>query len=165
MIIGIDPGNARCGWGIIKKEGGRMLHVACGCIETSKTLSEAERLFAIAEALSEIVKAYSPSEAAVEAIFLFKNPKTVIGVAEARGVVLATLAKEKISVYSYTPLQVKQAITSYGKADKDQVLGMVMRILKLEKPPKPDDAADALAIALCHAAVPDVLKRIREARS
>lgn len=160
VIIGIDPGNARCGWGVIEKNSGRISYTGCGCIETSKSDSDAERLAQLADALSGIVRKFKPSEAAVEDIFLFKNPKTVIGVAEARGVILAVLAKVGISVYAYTPLQIKQAVTSYGRADKSQVLGMVMRILRLVEPPKPDDAADALAVALCHAAVSETLKQM-----
>ncbi len=161
IILGIDPGNARCGWGVIKKDGGRFSYVSCGCIETPKTLAAPKRLLFLDEALAALIKKIKPDEGAVEDIFLFKNPKTVIQVAEARGVILAGFARKNIPLYSYTPLQVKQAVTSYGRAEKGQVLNMVMRILKLPSPPKPDDAADALAIALCHAAIPDVYKKNR----
>lgn len=159
IIIGIDPGNARCGYGIIEKTRAGTAYVACGCIETPKTRLSGERLLDLDGQLASIIKKYAPDEAAVEDIFYFKNLKTVIEVAEARGVILCRLSAGRIPAFSYTPLQVKQAVTAYGRAGKDQVQKMVMRILKLQHPPKPDDAADALAAALCHSALPDIMKR------
>ena len=160
IILGIDPGSARCGYGVVEKNGSRITYVACGCIETPKNLSEAKRLLMLDTELSRIIEQYRPHEAAVETIFLFKNSKTVIEVAQARGVILRCLANSGIRAYAYTPLQVKQAVSSYGRAEKQQVLSMVMKLLHLTDPPKPDDAADALAVALCHAAIPEALKNI-----
>ncbi|MDO8557926.1 MAG: crossover junction endodeoxyribonuclease RuvC [bacterium] len=161
IILGIDPGNARCGWGVVEKSGGHFTCISYGCVETSKSLPAAERLLQLDKELSGLIQKFAPAEGAVEDIFLFKNPKTVIRVAEARGVILSRFAREDIPLFSYTPLQVKQAVTSYGRAEKGQVLKMIMRILKLTSPPEPDDAADALAIALCHAAIPEVYKRYK----
>lgn len=159
IILGIDPGNARCGYGVVEKTSAGIAHIASGCIETEKGGGEAARLLRLDAELASIVQAYAPDEAAIEALFYFKNPKTIIAVAQARGVCLRRLEAEHVPAFSYTPLQVKQAVTAYGRAQKPQVLKMVMRILRLTEPPKPDDAADALAIALCHAAVPDAFKR------
>jgi crossover junction endodeoxyribonuclease RuvC len=158
IILGIDPGNARCGYGALVKTGSRLEYASCGCIETKKELPEATRLAQLDAELEKIIDELKPDEAAVEALFYFKNPKTVIEVAEARGVVLAALAKRNIRSFSYTPLQIKQAVTGYGRAEKNQILKMVMKLLKLQKPPRPDDAADALAVAICHASLPQYLK-------
>lgn len=151
VILGIDPGNARCGWGIVERIGSRVSFLACGCIETEKALLPGERLAEIAGELRKVLKRWKPEAAGVEDIFFFKNAKTVVAVAQARGVVLATLAQSKIPQASYTPLQIKQAVAAYGAADKAQVARMVGRILKLSSLPEPDDAADALAVAICHA--------------
>lgn len=159
LILGIDPGNARCGYGVIRKDGASVAYITAGCIETPKTMLEAERLLMINRALQDVIKKFAPDEAALEDLFYFKNQKTIIAVAQARGVILRCCASRHLPIFSYTPLQIKQAVTSYGRAEKTQVLAMVMRILKLKVPPKPDDAADALAVALCHAAVPAVFKK------
>ena len=164
IILGIDPGNARCGYGVVEKTPQGIAHIASGCIETKKNTDEAVRLLQLDTELAHIIQIYTPDEAAIEALFYFKNPKTIIGVAQARGVCLRCLEAERVPSFSYTPLQVKQAVTAYGRAQKPQVLKMVMSILKLKTPPKPDDAADALAIALCHAAVPDALKKAKTPR-
>jgi len=124
--------------------------VACGCINTEKFKSDAERLVEIGRDVRTLLKKYKPAEVAVEDIFFFKNLKTAITVAQARGVILYELKKNNIPIQNYTPLQVKQALTGYGRAEKKQIQHMVKNILKLKRAPKPDDAADAAAIAICH---------------
>ncbi len=149
-ILGIDPGTATTGWAVVEEKKGNPKLVACGCITTSKTNSDADRLLEIGKDLETIVRKYKPSEVAVEDIFFFKNLKTVITVSQARGIVLYELAKKRIPIQNYTPLQVKQALTGYGRAEKKQIQVMVKNILKLKCVPQPDDAADAVAIAICH---------------
>ena len=150
-ILGIDPGTATVGWGVIEVAGAKMLPVGFGHIATSKELSPEDRLVEIAQDLETIIRTYQPEEAGVEELFFFNNQKTVISVAQARGVILLTLKRLRVNIAGYTPLEVKQALTNYGKAEKAQVQLMVKSILKLPAIPKPDDTADALAIAICHA--------------
>lgn len=150
-ILGIDPGTATVGWGILEVNGGTMTAVAYGHIATSPALPLSERIAEIARDLREISKQYSPEEASVEKIFFFKNQKTVIAVSQARGAILLTLETLGIRLFEYTPLQVKQSLTGYGRAEKKQMQIMIKSILKLSEIPKPDDVADALALALCHA--------------
>jgi len=148
IILGIDPGTAITGYGIIEK--GRKLElITYGCIKTSTDLSTAERLDKTYKELKTLIKKYKPEIAAVEDIFFFKNLKTAIKVSQARGVILLAIAQSKIRVAEYTPLQIKQAVACYGRAEKLQVQKMVKAILGLEEIPKPDDAADALAVAIC----------------
>lgn len=150
-ILGIDPGTATVGWGVIEVQGGKTTSVAYGHISTSKDLAPEKRLAEIASDLTAIIHQYQPEEAAVEELFFFKNQKTIISVAQARGAILLTLDNLCVSIFGYTPLEVKQALTNYGRADKAQVQQMVQALLKLPTIPQPDDTADALAIALCHA--------------
>lgn len=150
-ILGIDPGTATVGWGVIEMQGGKATSVAYGHLSTDKNLAPEKRLAEIARDLGELIKQYEPEEAAVEELFFFKNQKTIISVAQARGVILLTLENFCVSISGYTPLEVKQALTNYGRAEKAQVQLMVQAILKLPTLPTPDDTADALAIALCHA--------------
>ncbi len=150
-ILGIDPGTATVGWGVIEVQGGKTTSVAYGHISTSKDLAPQKRLAEIASDLETIIKQYQPEEAAVEELFFFKNQKTIISVAQARGVILLTLENFCVNISGYTPLEVKQALTNYGRAEKTQIQLMVQAILKLPAIPQPDDTADALAIALCHA--------------
>lgn len=150
-ILGIDPGTATVGWGVIEVQGGKTTSVAYGHISTSKDLTPQKRLAEIASDLETIIKQYQPEEAAVEELFFFKNQKTIISVAQARGVILLTLENFCVNISGYTPLEVKQALTNYGRAEKTQIQLMVQAILKLPAIPQPDDTADALAIALCHA--------------
>lgn len=145
-ILGIDPGTATLGYGILENS----QHVLHGIISTKKGLKPEIRLLKIYEELLELIDEHMPDEIAVESLFFFKNSKTVISVGEARGVVLLASAKRGIPVYSYTPLQVKQGITTYGRASKKEIQDMVKILLELDKIPKPDDAADALAIAITH---------------
>ena len=149
VILGLDPGIAITGYGVIRSENNKLESVEFGCIKTMPGQEEAERLKILKTELSKIIKTYKPDIASIEKIFFTTNAKTVISVAQARGVALETLARRGITIYEYTPLQVKQAVTSYGKADKLQVQKMVKLLLALEEIPKPDDAADALAIAIC----------------
>lgn len=151
IILGIDPGTATVGWGVIDVQGSKAIPVAYGHISTSKDLELPKRLSEIAADISAIIQQYRPEEAAVEELFFSNNQKTVIAVAQARGCILLTLENLCVSIYGYTPLEVKQALTNYGRADKAQVQLMVKALLKLAAIPKPDDAADALAVALCHA--------------
>lgn len=150
-IMGIDPGTAIVGFGIIKKEkkGQKLKLINYGCIKTSATLSTAERLKVIHEKLDSLIKKHKPSMIAVEDIFFFKNLKTAIKVSQARGVILLTIAERKVAVFEFTPLQIKQAVACYGRAEKKQVQRMVQVLLNMKEPPKSDDAADALAVAIC----------------
>ena len=149
-ILGIDPGTATTGWAIVEEARNDPHLVACGCVNTSKTKSDADRLVEIGKDIKALIKKYKPAEAAIEDLFFFKNLKTAITVAQARGVILYEIKKNLIPLFSYTPLQVKQALTGYGRAEKKQIQIMVKNILKLKHIPKPDDAADAVAIAICH---------------
>jgi len=146
-ILGLDPGTARLGWGAIDNE----TMVACGCLETKPGLAEEARLKTLFEQLGRLIKQYRPEAVAVEKLFFFQNQTTVMAVAQSRGVILLAAAQNNLPVFSYTPLQIKQAVTGHGRADKNQVQQMVKSILKLKLIPKPDDAADALAVALTHA--------------
>ncbi len=151
IILGIDPGTATVGWGVIDVNGSQVKAIAFGHISTSKDVPLPKRLAEISAHLKDIIKKYQPEEASVEEIFFSNNQKTVIAVAQARGCILLTLDDLCVSIYGYTPLEVKQALTNYGRADKAQVQLMVKALLKLSAIPKPDDTADALAVALCHA--------------
>jgi crossover junction endodeoxyribonuclease RuvC len=149
-VLGLDPGTATTGWAILEEKGGGTVPLAFGHISTEKNTPESKRILEINNDITKIIKKYHPQEAAVEKLFFFKNKKTIIGVGQSRGSLLLTLEQNNVKVFGYTPLQVKQAITGYGKADKRQVQLMVKNILHLKAIPKPDDTADAIAIALCH---------------
>ncbi len=149
IIMGIDPGTAITGYGLIKKTSDKLKLIEYGCIRTEPDLSTAERLHKLDQELAKLIKKHKPNKMAVEDIFFFKNLKTAVKVSQARGVILSRAAQMKIPVAEYTPLQIKQAVTSYGRAEKRQVQKMVKLLLNLDKIPKPDDAADALAAAIC----------------
>jgi crossover junction endodeoxyribonuclease RuvC len=149
-VLGIDPGTATVGWAVLDEMKGEVKAVTYGHITTSPKNTTAERLFEVTNDLEKIIEKYKPDESAVEDLFFFKNVKTVMKVSQARGAILLTLEKNHVSICSYTPLQVKQALTGYGRAEKKQVQIMVRKILKLKSIPKPDDTADAIAVALCH---------------
>lgn len=151
IILGIDPGYATIGFGLISADRSEQRIMTCGVITTEAGLPMPKRLLQIDKDLSELIDKAQPEAVAVEELFFNTNIKTGINVAQARGVILTACARAGLKIYEYTPLQVKQAVTGYGKADKRQVTDMTKRLLKLESAPKPDDAADALAIALCHA--------------
>ena len=150
-ILGIDPGIARTGWGIVECQISNIKCQMFGCIETSTDLDVSQRLKCIYDSLEKIINEHKPDVLALEEIFFNTNAKTAFIVGEARGVILLASAKQNIPVAIYTPLQVKIAVTGYGRAEKAQIGQMVKTILKLEKIPKPDDVADALAVAITHA--------------
>ncbi|NMB07429.1 MAG: crossover junction endodeoxyribonuclease RuvC [Tissierellia bacterium] len=150
IILGIDPGLAIVGYGIIEYKGNKYKPIDYGCITTEAELNLPERLKIIYEELSILIDKYNPDDVAMEELFFNKNVKTAIKVGQARGVeILAAINKGK-SVYEYTPLEIKQSVAGYGRAEKRQVQEMVKLLLNLKKIPKPDDAADALAVAICH---------------
>ena len=149
-ILGIDPGFAIVGWGIIESHRGNVRPIAYGAIKTPAHTPIESRLLMIQQDLESIIEKYKPDEMAIEELFFNTNITTGIAVAEARGVIICTAHRLGVKVAEYTPLQVKQAVVGYGKAEKRQVISMVTSLLKLQKPPKPDDTADALAIAICH---------------
>lgn len=151
-ILGIDPGMAIVGYGLIEadKNTDNIVLKASGSIQTDKSLSDSKRLLEIYNDLSKIIETYQPDCASVEELFFFKNQKTVIPVAEARGVIMTVLEKFNIPTYSYTPMEVKQVLTGYGRAEKKEVEQMVKIALNTETLPKLDDTVDAIAIAICH---------------
>ncbi len=151
VILGIDPGLAIVGWGVIEYDGVKFKTLGCGAIRTPAGMQTPERLVEIDKDLAEIINRYKPDQMAVEELFWNTNQTTGIRVAEARGVILCRAQREGIVINEYTPLQVKQSVVGYGRADKKQVISMVTLLLNLPAPPKPDDTADALAIAICHA--------------
>lgn len=155
IILGIDPGTATTGYGIIEKNqkpGPKNIRcITYGLVKTSPSFSAAERLKTLNEKLTNIIKEYQPAIMAVENVYFFKNLKTVMPVSQAKGVILFTAAKNKIPVFEFTPLQIKMAVVGYGRAEKEQVQKMVKLLLGLDELPKPDDAADALAAAICYA--------------
>ena len=150
-IIGIDPGVATVGFGLVDSDGKRQKLVTCGGITTPPGQRLSARLNRIFEDLTELISSYSPDGMAVEELFFNTNLTTGISVAHGRGVILLAGCRSGIPIFEYTPLQIKQAVVGYGRAEKNQVIDMVRRILNMPSPPKPDDAADALAVALCHA--------------
>jgi crossover junction endodeoxyribonuclease RuvC len=147
-ILGIDPGFGRVGFGIIEKRGMDWVHVVHGLIETSPKKTFVERILEIHETLQKIIIKYEPTRAAIEELFFYKNVTTGIPVAQARGVILLTLIQAGLSVDEFTPMEVKQSVTGFGRAEKGQIQKMVLMILKLKDKKIQDDAADALAIAL-----------------
>ncbi len=150
-ILGIDPGFARSGWGVIDYDSGRVKAVGYGCIETSPKEALPHRLLFVRNSLEKIIDDYRPDVFAIEELFFNTNAKTALRVGEARGVSIVLGVQKGLSCAMYTPLQVKSAMIGYGRASKDQVGIMVKTLLHLREIPKPDDTADALAIALCHA--------------
>ena len=150
-ILGIDPGLAIVGWGIVESHRGRVRPVAYGAITTPAHTDIEARLLMIQNDLEAIINKYHPEEMAVEELFFNSNTTTAIVVAEARGVILLTAAERGLKISEYTPLQIKQSVVGYGKAEKKQVIHMVGTILGLKDPPKLDDTNDALAAAICHA--------------
>lgn len=161
-ILGIDPGIARCGWGIVEAQssparnatqsvaGGKFKVQSFGCVETKVGTLTEKRLLIVHEEIIKLINKYKPDSIAVEELFFNTNAKTALVVGQARGVVLLASAKQNIPVFTYTPLQIKVAITGYGRAEKNQIGQMVKTLLKLKEIPKPDDVTDALAVALTH---------------
>ena len=149
LAMGIDPGHAICGYGLVESQGSRLVPVHYGAVTTESVLPMAKRLQLISYELERLVKFYKPQITGIEQLFFNKNIRTAIAVAQARGVIMLTMAQNDIDIVEYTPLQVKQAVVGYGKATKEQVMYMTQKLLSLTEKPKPDDAADALAVAIC----------------
>lgn len=150
-ILGLDPGLAIVGYGVLEYEKSHFKTIAMGAITTSKDLSLPDRLLSISGKMQALLEKYKPDEMAIEELFFSKNIKTGMQVSHARGVEILEAQRFGIPIYEYTPFQVKQAVTGYGRAEKNQVQEMVKLLLNLSERPKPDDTADALAIAICHA--------------
>lgn len=152
IILGIDPGTATTGYGLVKasKRAWKLRCIEYGCITTNPTTSSSERLYRLYNKISKLIHKYKPSALAIENVYFFKNLKTAMPVSQAKGVIMLAAAKNKIPVFEYTPLEIKLAITGYGNASKQQMQRMINLHLNLPRPPKPDDAADALGAAMCH---------------
>ena len=151
IILGIDPGLAIVGWGVVEYSGSHFRTLGYGSIETPAGMATEQRLSLIYDGMKQLIETYHPEHVAVEELFFNTNQTTGIRVAEARGVIIMCAYRMGVKIFEYTPLQVKQAVVGYGRAEKKQVITMVTMFLGLPKPPKPDDTADALAIAVCHA--------------
>ncbi len=150
IILGIDPGIAIVGYSVIESKGNNLRAIDYGCIKTSADTLLPDRLKIVYDELIKIIKKYKPDELAIEELFFNRNAKSVMKVSQARGIQILAAVNEGLDVYEYTPLQIKQAVTGYGRADKNQVQQMVKMLLNLKEKPKPDDVADALAVAICH---------------
>jgi crossover junction endodeoxyribonuclease RuvC len=150
-ILGIDPGIAIVGFGFIDKQGSKVTPVQYGCIQTEAHTPEEERLMHVYEAMVQLIDKYKPDAVAFEKLFFNRNVTTAMSVSQARGVLVLAAAQKGLPIAEYTPMQVKQAIVGYGKAEKRQVQEMTRMFLKLQAIPKPDDVADALSVAICHA--------------
>lgn len=150
IILGVDPGIAIVGWGVIEYDNGKMRAVGYGAITTSSDMRTEDRIAAVYRELTGIIEKYKPDAMAIEELFFNTNQKTGIIVAEARGVLLLAAKLHDMPIYEYTPLQIKQSVVGYGRAEKHQIIQMVTMFLRLDKPPKPDDTADALACAITH---------------
>jgi crossover junction endodeoxyribonuclease RuvC len=151
IILGIDPGLAIVGWGVVEYSGSRFTTLGYGSIETPAGMETEQRLSLIYDGIKTLIETYKPDHMAIEELFFNTNQTTGIRVAEARGVIIMCAYRMGVKTFEYTPLQVKQSVVGYGRAEKKQVITMVTMFLGLKKPPKPDDTADALAIAVCHA--------------
>jgi len=149
LILGIDPGTVAIGLGLIEYKNKKAALVAFDCLTTNPKETTAQRLEDLYKKLTDFIKKHKPEIITVEDLFFFKNLKTAIKVSQARGVILLAASQQKITIFEYTPLQIKQALTGYGRADKNQVQQMVKAVLGLKEIPQPDDAADALAAAIC----------------
>ena len=150
IVLGIDPGYALMGWGVVEAEGSRMKLINYGCIETKAGVPMQNRLRALQLGVRDLLNIYKPDDVAFEELFFARNVTTALMVGAARGAAIIAAAEYTNNLYEYTPMQIKQAITGYGKADKKQIQQMVKLLLKLDDIPKPDDAADAIACAITH---------------
>ncbi len=150
-ILGIDPGYAIVGYGVIESQGIKLTPLAFGAITTASHTVFEDRLQEVYNDMVCLLQTYKPEAMAIESLFFTSNQKTIVAVAEARGVILLAAKQAGVPIFEYTPLQVKQSVAGYGRATKKQVQEMTRRLLKLKSIPKPDDAADALAISVCHA--------------
>ncbi|MCE8423838.1 MAG: crossover junction endodeoxyribonuclease RuvC [Candidatus Methanoperedens sp.] len=150
IVVGIDPGLATVGFGVIRKDGQKISPISYGCIRTTDEKKAPERLLEIYDEVKNLFEKYNPDAVSVEKLFFTKNVTSGMGVSEARGIIFLAAAQKSIPVFEYSPNRVKQAITGSGRADKKQMQDMIMRLLGLDEIPRPDDAADGLSIALCH---------------
>ncbi|HHU48994.1 MAG: crossover junction endodeoxyribonuclease RuvC [Caldicoprobacterales bacterium] len=150
IILGIDPGMAIMGYGVIESNGNKVRALDYGVVTTPSDMETPQRLLRIFDSVEGLIQKYSPDAMVYEELFFNKNVKTALTIGHARGAAVLAGARQAIDLYEYTPLQVKQAVVGYGRADKQQVQGMVKLLLNLKEIPKPDDAADALAVAICH---------------
>lgn len=150
IILGIDPGIALVGYGLIDFDGNHLRCLEYGCISTPAGMSLPDRLLIIAQEMDQIIDQFRPDEVSFEELFFYQNKKTAMMVAQARGVEIYCAKKENLPLYEYTPLQIKQAITGYGRANKIQIQQSIQKLLHLTELPNPDDAADGLAAAICH---------------
>ena len=164
IILGIDPGYAIVGIGVLEYKGNKFRPIEYNAIITKAHTLTSERLKIISDEINVYLDKYNPDAVAIEELFFNNNAKTAIAVAQARGVLIANVTNKGIPIYEYTPLQIKQAITGYGRADKQQMQQMVKMLLNLNAIPKPDDAADALAVAICHAHSAPINDRLGEGR-
>lgn len=151
LILGLDPGTAITGYGLVRDEDGRLTAAAYGAIVTPAEWALPQRLKHIYAELGQLIRRYAPQAGVVEQLYFSRNARTALAVGHARGVALLALAEGGVPIFEYTPLQVKQALSGYGRATKSQIQDLVRLILELDRAPQPDDAADALAIAICHA--------------
>jgi crossover junction endodeoxyribonuclease RuvC len=158
--LGVDPGSARLGFAVVEEYRSSLTLLTCGCIETPKTMEMPQRLLQLYQELSEVVETYGPREMAVEELFFAKNVTTIIAVGQARGVALLVAANAGLPVSEYKPMHIKQAVHGYGLAEKKQVGEMVKVLLGLPAVPKPDDAADAAAVAICHLHTSHLAQRV-----
>jgi len=151
IILGVDPGTAICGYGIIQSDGDQLQAITYGAITTPSDWKLPRRLVHIYRELTALIAQHPLTDAVVEKLYFSKNVRTALSVGQARGVALLAAAQANLGIHEYTPLEIKQAVVGYGRADKNQVQQMVRVLLQLDSIPQPDDAADALAIAICHA--------------
>lgn len=163
-VMGIDPGLAIVGFGFVDQIGSKLQPVQYGCITTDKDTDTAVRLQQVYESAAKLMETYKPDAVAIEKLYFNKNVTTAITVGQARGVLMLAAVQRGIAIAEYTPLQVKQAVVGYGKAEKRQVQEMVRMFLHLTEVPKPDDVADALAIAVCHAHASTLMNRLQSNR-
>jgi crossover junction endodeoxyribonuclease RuvC len=161
-IMGIDPGIAIVGFGLIDKQGSKLVPVQYGCIQTEAHTDSAVRLRMVYDSMVQLIDKYKPDAVAIEKLFFNRNVTTAMAVSQARGVLILAAVQQGLEIGEYTPLQVKQAVVGYGKAEKKQVQEMVKLFLHLSAVPKPDDVADALAIAICHAHSQVLSQKIKE---
>lgn len=161
LVLGIDPGLATLGYGLVERDCSTLRPLDYGTVITPAGMDMSQRLVRIYEGVYQLVETFSPDAVAIEELFFNKNVKTAIAVGQARGVAIVAAAKYDIPVYEYTPLQVKQAVVGYGRAEKEQVQNMTKMLLGLREIPRPDDAADALAISICHLNHIDMYKKIQ----
>jgi crossover junction endodeoxyribonuclease RuvC len=165
IILGIDPGTAIMGYGLIEKKGNTLRALDYACWRTPAHTPMPERLLHLYNSLEKQISAHQPDEVAVEELFFNRNTTTALSVGQARGIILLAAAQKGLPVYEYTPLQVKQAVAGYGQAEKMQIQQMVKVLLGLREIPKPDDTADALAVAICHAFSSTLLRKMGESLS